>query len=196
MAGTTQRPDNRQLRLRWLIAVVAVMVVLTAGWPLLNLAVSDRQALKPGTRLVIGAGAASSARITVGPGWAMAPAQSNPQLGYHLDRGPVSLAADYVALQAGTSRSQLWAGLRSALRVDQPGASLGKPRTVISAQGRTGLAGTVVTGNRSGTVTIFPAPSGKFAIEMLLLAPQGTGQANLATAQRIVRSVLFPAARR
>jgi hypothetical protein len=196
MTRITQSPDAGSLRLRWLVIVMALMAALTAGWPLLNMAVPDRNAMAAGTRISVGTGPANSARLTMGPGWALAPSQSDPRYGYALDRGQVRLFVIHVTLTSGTNMGQLWTGLQDILAVSHPGLRLGKPGPVVSAHGSKGIAGTVADGSLSGNATIFSAPSRKFAIEMLLLAPRLTGHANLAAAQAVVRSVLFPAAPR
>jgi hypothetical protein len=191
MPGMTQWPEADSVRVRWLVLVVAVMVGLTAGWPLLNTVVANRQAIPAGSTESIGAGPAGTARVTVGPGWTLAPAQSNPRLEVSMSRGPVSLSAAYVRLPAGWRADQLWAGLRSTLRIRHPGARLGTARVTTNAQGVTGLVGILVQGDLSGRATIFPAPSRRFAVVMLLLAPRHTRLVELVVANKLVRSMRF-----
>ena len=193
MPGMTQWPEADSVRVHWLVLVVVAMVGLTAGWPLLNTAVANRQAVAAGTQ-AIGPGPANSARVTVGPGWTMAPAQSNPRMQVSMSRGPVSLSATYVKLPAGWHAAQLWAGLWNTLRIRHPGTRLGPSVVTTTAQGLTGLEGILVAGNLSGTATIFPAPSRKFAVVMLLLAPRHTGLIDMGVARKMVRSMRFPRA--
>jgi hypothetical protein len=190
MPGMAQWPEADSVRVRWLVLVVVAMVGLTAGWPLLNTAVANRQAVAAGTQS-IGPGPANSARVTVGPGWTMAPAQSNPRMQVSMSRGPVSMSAIYVRLPAGWHAAQLWAGLRNTLRIRHPGTSLGPSMVTTTAQGLTGLAGILVAGNLSGTATIFPAPSRRFAVVMLLLAPRHTRFVDLGVAHKLIRSMRF-----
>jgi hypothetical protein len=190
MPGMTQWPEADSVRVRWLVLIVAVMVGLTAGWPLLNTAVANRQPIPAGTQF-IGGGPANSARVTVGPGWTMAPAQSNPHVAVSMNRGPVSLYAAYVRLPAGWHAGRLWTGLRNTLRIRRPGARLGAAEFTTTEQGLTGLVGTLMQGNLLGTATIFPAPSGRFAVVMLLLAPRHTRLVDLAVAHKMIRSMRF-----
>ena len=190
MPGMTQWPEADSVRVRWLVLVVVVMVGLTAGWPLLDRAVANRQPVAAGTQS-IGPGPANSARVTVGPGWTMAPAQSNPRLEVSMSRGAVNMSATYVRLPAGWHAAQLWAGLRNTLRIRRPGTRLGPSVVTTTAHGLTGLAGVLVAGNLSGTATIFPAPSRRFAVVMLLLAPRHARPVDMAVARKMVRSMRF-----
>lgn len=186
-----QWPEADSVRVRWLVLVVAVMAGLTAGWPLLNTAVANRQPVPAGSTQYIGAGPADSAHVTVGPGWTLAPAQSNPRLEMSMSRGPVSLSAAFVRLPVGWHPGQLWAGLRSTLGIRHPGARLGAARVTTNVQGLTGLVGILVQGDLSGTATIFPAPSRRFAVVMLLLAPRHTRLVDLGVAHKLIRSMRF-----
>ncbi|HEY2638772.1 MAG TPA: hypothetical protein VGI66_02655, partial [Streptosporangiaceae bacterium] len=87
-------------RIRALLTVIAVMVALTAGWPLLNLAVSDHQPLPAGVRLSVRPNRAHSARFLVGAGWSMISSQSDPRHGYSLRRGPVAMSVKYVTVSS------------------------------------------------------------------------------------------------
>ena len=190
MPGMTQWPDAGSVRVRWLVLVVAVMVGLTAGWPLLNTVVANRQAVAAGPQS-IGSGPANSGHVKVGHGWTLAPAQSNPRLEMSMSRGPVTMSAAFVRLPAGWHAGQLWAGLGSTLRIRRPGARLGAARVTTNVQGLTGLVGSLVQGDLSGTATIFPAPSRRFAVVMLLLAPRHTRLVDLAGAHKLIRSIQF-----
>ena len=97
---TARRPaaSATKLRLRWLVIVVAVMALLTAGWPLLNIAVANRHPLAAGARLTVGTSPSNSAVVTVGAGWSLLSEQSNPMQGYLLQRGRVELSITHVVL--------------------------------------------------------------------------------------------------
>jgi hypothetical protein len=108
-------------RLRWLLIVVAVMVLLTAGWPLLNGLVADRQKLLAGTSLRVGPSGPDSASVRVGPGWTLQPAETDPRQRYVLRRGAVAVSIDYLSL-IGTHRAAgqaagVWGGLRRVFQV-------------------------------------------------------------------------------
>lgn len=182
-------------RLRWLVVVVALMAVLTAGWPLATAFVHNPHPLAAGTRLSVGTSRPGSARFTVGAGWSLLRAGSDPHQVYAFQRGPVRLTISYLALVSTTPEAQLWAGLHTILRLSNPGIGLGRPRPVVTTQGHHGLAGVASGNSMTGTAAIVPGPSGKFAIQVLVLGPPATGLASRGAAIRLVRSLFFSAAR-
>lgn len=189
--AAASRPDSA--RLRWLAIVIAIMAVLTAGWPLLSLAVTDQDRLAANSKLVVGPGHSNSAVVRVGPGWLLHPGESNPHLAYSLQRGPADMSIAYVTLVNNRQVSDLWAGLREVVQIRHPGASLSAPIPVVSIHGAKGNLGVVRAPDLVGTAAVFAGPSRLFAIEMVVVAPKGTARLNLVAAQRIVRSLLFPA---
>jgi hypothetical protein len=193
-----RRPTDPRvrLRLRWLIAVVAVMAILTAGWPLLNIAVSDRQPVAAGSALTIGPGAPDAARLRVGPGWYLESDQSNPHRVYSLRRGPAAMSISYAALVGRAGPGQLWPALRRVLQLSHPGARLGRPAAVTSIHGSHGVTGTVSGESLSGVATVYPGPSGNFAIEIVVLVPRSASPVLIATATRMTRSLQFPVGKR
>ncbi len=182
-----------KLRLRWLLIVVAVMAVLTAGWPLLNRAVANRRPLAAGAHLTVGTAPSSSAVITVGPGWSLLSAQSNPMLGYMLEHGPIQLSINHVALVAGDQVPDLWRGLRDILAVSDPGVRLSRPVLIVRDHRVRAITGAVIGTRLAGTATIVPGPSRKFGIEMIALAPRGTSAARRLLAIMVMRSLRFTA---
>lgn len=183
-------------RLRWLAVIIAVMAVLTAGWPLLNHVVSDRQRLAARTRLTLGPSRKNSAVVTIGPGWVMQPGESNPRLAYVLKRGQVQIAIAYATLINNRQVDDLWAGLRDVVQVSHPGATLSAPRLIRTMHGSSGDFGIVRGPDLVGTASAFAGPSRRFAIEMIVETPRRSAQLNLLAAQRIMLSLLFPPARR
>ncbi len=181
------------LRVRWLTVVVIVMAVLTLGWPLINLAVSNRSMLAAGTILRLGPGKADLARFSVGPGWSMVPSATNPRLDYSLRRGAVGMTVSYVPVINGAQPAELWAGLRNVVRISEPGFHLGPPSPYTTAQGRKGAMGILASPEDRGIATIVRSASGAFAIEMILIAPRHASLANLAPARRIMHSLRIPA---
>jgi hypothetical protein len=172
------------------------MALLTAGWPLVNAAVADRQPLADAARLTVGHGAGTSAVVTVGRGWSVLPEQSNPSQGYLLRHGPVELSILRVGLVNQRQVPHLWSGLRQILTVSSPGARLSRPVPFRTAHGLLGLRGVFTTAGKVGTATIVPGPSRRFAIVMLVLAPRGTRLGMRAAGLLIVRSLRFTAVRR
>jgi hypothetical protein len=186
-AGTTR------VRLRWLAIVVAIMALLTAGWPLLNSAVANRQPLSAGSRLTVGTAPASSGVVTVGSGWYMLPAESNPAQEYVLSKDSLLLVIRHVSLVGRGQVPRMWQGLRQVLALSNPGAGLGKPVTFSTVHGLRATTG-LVTGRRLiGTATVFTGPSREFAIVMVMLAPRGASRAVRAAALRIIISLVFTA---
>ncbi len=193
-AGLPEAPTPRA-RLRWLGVVVAVMTLLTGGWQLLNSTVSDNLALARAATFRIGPSGPNSAIVTVGRGWSMRTTESNPALGYYsLRRGAAAVSIAYVNLAGRAQAAGLWGGLRAILRVRSPGLNLGSPALITSRQGRTGMSGALTSASNVGAATIFVGPSRTFAIQLVVLAPRtARGEAALATAERFVRSLIFPA---
>jgi hypothetical protein len=187
-------PFRGRARLRWLGVIIAVMAVLTAGWPLLNRVVSDHQRLAPNTMLRLGPSRQNSAVVTVGPGWTLQAGETNPRLIYRLDRGPVHLSIAYATLVNNRQVDDLWAGLREVIQVDHPGATLSEPIKVRTRHGYAGDLGVVRAPDLVGSASVYAGPSRQFAIEMVVEAPRRSARLNLLAAQRIMRSLVFPAA--
>ncbi len=172
------------------------MALLTAGWPLVDAVVTNKQPLAAGSKLTIGSGAGSSAVVTLGPGWSELPEQSNPYESYLLRRGAVELSIIDVDLVNRSQVRHLWQGLGQILSVSNPGIRIGRAAHIYTIDGMRAITGIIVGPRKVGTATIFPGPSRQFAVEVLVLAPRGTNPALRAAALRIVRSLRFTAAHR
>jgi len=183
-------------RLRWLLIVVSAMVLLTAGWPLLNAAVADKQQLAAEAALRVGPSGPNSASVRVGPGWTMQPAESDPRQSYLLRHGAVTVSIRYVMLTGTHHTAGIWGGLRRVFRVSNPGIRLGTPAAVINGQGRAGLSAIATGARTAGNMTAFVGPSGTYAIQIVVLAPRYAKQAAVAAALLLIRSLRFPAAAR
>lgn len=182
-------------RLRWLGIIIAVMAVLTAGWPLLNRVVTDHQRLTANSKLVVGPSKKNSAIVTVGPGWLLRAGETNPRLVYLLQRGPAMMTIAYASLVNNRQTTDLWAGMRAVLALHHPGTTLSPPLPIRSIHGAVGDFGIVRGSGMAGTAAVFAGPSRRYAVEMVILIPMGAPKLNLLVAQRIMRSVLFPGAR-
>ncbi len=181
-------------RIRALVTVIAVMVALTAGWPLLNLTVSDHQPIAAGETLSVGPDSAHSARFAVGRGWSVRSSDSDPRRSYSLRRGRVDMTVTYVTVPSTSRPALLWSGLLDILRVSNAAYRLGTPGTAPDAHGNKAITGPVSDSGRSGTATILPDPAGGFAIEMIILAPPDASAARRSAAQQVMRSIRFPPA--
>jgi hypothetical protein len=178
-----------KLRLRWLSAVVAVMALLTIGWPLVSLAIANRRELAALSTLTIGPSQADLAKFTVGPGWSMIPTQTDPRLDYALRRGAVDLTITYVSLLDHAPDPHLWAGLQQILQISHPGVRLGRPSGFTTVHGSKGASAALTSAADIGTATVVRSPTGNYAIEMILIAPRHSNRLNLETAHRILRSL-------
>jgi hypothetical protein len=194
-SGSAAAAPGGSLRLRWLVTVVAIMAVLTAGWPLINIAVSDNSRIAANSKLSVGPSRKNSAQVTVGPGWLMQSAQSDPREAYSLRRGGVTLSIIYVDLLSRSDVDGLWQGMAQLLRISYPGTSLSRPVRVTSAHGYPGDTGLITSRTTRGTAAVFADQQRQFAVEIVITAPRRTPVANLVAAQRIMRSVLFAAGR-
>ena len=182
-------------RLRWLLIVVGVMALLTAGWPLLNAAVADKQNLAAHAALRLGPSGPDSASVRVGHDWFVRPAQTDPSQDYMLRRGAVAVSIDYVSLAGRYRAAGLWDGLRRVFLVTNPGVNLGKPEAVTSGQGRKGLRATAASARSAGAVSVFVGPSGTYAIQIVVLAPRDAWLAAGADSSQLIRSLRFPTVR-
>jgi hypothetical protein len=188
--------SSPRARLRWLMIVMAVMVALTAGWPLLNAAVADKQPLAAGASLRVGPGERNSADVRIGAGWTLRPAESDPRQGYLLRRGAVTVSIAYESLTGVDHAAGIWSGLQRVFRVTNPGVRLGTPSAVTTRQGLAGLSAVATSARAYGIVTDFVGPSGTYAIRIVVLAPRHAKSLTAATSLLLVRSLRFPAASR
>jgi hypothetical protein len=183
--------STTKVRLRWLAVVVAIMALLTAGWPLLNSIVSDRQPLAAGSKVTVGAGSTSSGTVTVGQGWYVEPAESNPTQQYELRNGAVVFDIRHVALIGHSQLGGMWVGIREILSVLNPGLRVGKPVDITTAHKFAAVTGRIFSPRLVGMATLVPGPSKEFGIAMVVLAPPRTSRALLADARRIMASLAF-----
>jgi hypothetical protein len=193
-SGHPDREHRSPRQLRSLIIVVTVIVVLTVGWPLVSLAVSDDQPVAAGQPLTIGPGGSHSATFTPGPDWGVHSAETNTIERWSLSDGPVDVAVAYVTLISPSQVGRLWPGLGRTLLLGDASARLGRPATFTSADGGRGLTGTVTANDWAGQAAVFVGPGAGFAIQIVSVAPvQNVAAAQAATAL-VARSLRFPAA--
>jgi hypothetical protein len=190
---TGRRPaaSTTKVRLRWLAIVVATMALLTAGWPLLNSIASDRQPLAAGSTVTVGPGSTSAGTVTVGRGWSFQPAQSNPTQQYVLRNRAVVLEIRHVALIGHSQSAGMWTGMREILSITNPGLRLGPPVKITIAHKFAAVTGRILGLRLIGTATIVPGPSREFGIAMVEFAPRRTSRTLLASAHRIMVSLMF-----
>jgi hypothetical protein len=194
--GHPDREHGSPRTLRRLIVVIAVIVLLAVGWPVVSLAVSDDQPVAAGQPLTIGPDSAHSATFTPGRNWVVHSAETDTILRWSLSDGPVDVAVIYVMVISPSQVGRLWPGLQSGLLVGDPSARLGRPVGFTSPDGSKGLTGTVTANDRAGQAAVFPGPNGEFAIEIVSAAPVQDGAAARAAAALVARSLRFPAAAR
>ena len=170
-SGHPDREHGSPRPLRSLIIVVTVILVLTVGWPLVSLAVSDNQPVGAGQPLTIGPDGSHSATFTPGPDWAVRSGETNQIERWSLSDGPVDVTVAYVTLVGPSAVGRLWPGLDRTLQLSDASARLGRPATFTSADGGKGLTGTVTANDRAGQAAVFPGPGADFAIEIVSVAP-------------------------
>jgi hypothetical protein len=182
---------------RALLAAVAVMAVLTAGWPLISLALSDTQSLPAGQTLVIGPSAPYSARFTVGGGWLVRKSLSDPKQDYWLRRGSVSVSVVLVPLISSSQAGRLWAGVRSLAQVSSPGTRLAGPRPARARAGGQVTTGVLTRAGGAEWVTIYLSPARKFAVEIFWAAARAghPAAADRRAVAGLIASVGFPGRR-
>ena len=174
--------------------MLAVIAVLTAGWPLVSSAVAGHRPLAAGTTVTIGPSAAESGRVTVGPGWSVLTASSNPQRYYLFSHGALRLSVRYVGLFQPAEGEQLLQGMRELLRIGHPGVRPGRPRVISTVDGRRGLTALLSGPGQTGQAAVFLAPTRVFAIEMILLGPSSAASTIRAAGVPVLQSLRFPAA--
>jgi len=190
--AATPRPRGHPGRL---VAIVAVVLALTIGWPVATLAFSSRQPLPAGQVLIIGPDATHQASLTLGAGWVLQKADTNPKLNFVLRNGPVRLSVIFVFLLATPDATQRWHGLRQLLTAANPAARLSGPQTFTNGNGVRGQRGVLQQGDQIGLAVIYPSPKNMYAVELISLGPPGARAAQQA-AQQVARSVTFPAGHR
>jgi hypothetical protein len=192
MHRAEQAGGDSASRLRELLLVFIVIVIVTAGWPLVNLIVPNKHPPASTGTLAVGPNHAHSALFSVGRGWSVTPSMSTPGLAYTLQQGSVQLLITYVNVVALSDIHDLWTALGQIAQLLYPGASLAKPVPTVSSQGHHGMTGRMSVDAQSGTATIFPLPTGSYAIEMILVAPKNAAPGLKSMAEQIMRSVRFP----
>ena len=192
-SGHPDREHGSTRPLRWLIVVVAVIVALAVGWPLISQAVSDTRPVAAGQPLTIGPAGDRSATFTPGPDWDIRSAETNSVLRWSLSDGPVDVTVLYVVLILPSQAGRLWPGLQAILQVGDGSAQLGRPATVTSAAGAQELTGPVTAQGWAGQVAVFPRPGADFAIEIVSVAPTPDRAAAQAATALVARSLRFPA---
>jgi hypothetical protein len=176
---------------RGVAVLVAVVVLVTAVWPLASAALPDGQPLAAGRVLVIGPDRGHSARFTVGRGWSMLASQSDPTQGYSLRQGDMTVTVGYVSLLGRGQAGQLWAGLRRIVQSDHSGSRLGPMRVIRVSQTVTEDTGYLAEGAMAGEAAVLPDLLEVYAIEVTILAPAGADTARLRAAERVIRSLRF-----
>ena len=193
-SGHPDREHGSPRPLRSLIIVVTAIVLLTVGWPLVSLAVSDDQPVAADQPLTIGPVGAHSATFTPGRNWVVRSAETDSIERWRLSDGPVDVTVVYVLVISPSQVGRLWPGLESTLLLGDGSARLGPPATVTSADGAKGLTGAVTANGWAGQAAVFVGPGAEFAIEIVGVAPVHDRAAAQAATALVARSLRFPAA--
>ncbi|WP_182664666.1 hypothetical protein, partial [Streptomyces calidiresistens] len=155
------------------LLVLAVVVALTTGWPLLSAAVSVTTPLDEGTGLRLEAPRGADARLTVhGTGWELHRPAVLPGAGWSLSRGDVRFEARPVVPVEDTPRAPaelpaaLWNGLDRLVRIADPDARLGEPTDTETLGGLPALTGPLEREGCTGAAWVIPAPDAVNAVQI------------------------------
>ncbi|MFJ8001778.1 hypothetical protein ACIQ7D_32540 [Streptomyces sp. NPDC096310] len=174
------------------LGVLLVVVALTAGWPLIDGALGDRERVAAGTALVLGPDDEIAVLRVTGHGWTLSKSSSDPDMAYALSRDGVDLAARYVPLTGAGDPGALWGGLRKVQSVADSGSRLGAGRRLTGARGAIGRSGSLTGGGRVGSATVWLPPGLGYAVEIIVLARPGAAPGAVADATAMARGLTFP----
>ncbi|MFE3830824.1 hypothetical protein [Streptomyces sp. NPDC059092] len=188
-------PHAGRSRARPRLAVLGVLLVVaapTAGWPLIDGVLGDRERVAAGTVLELGPDDEVAVLRVTGRGWALSKSSSDPAMAYALSRDGVDLAARYVPLTGAADPAALWSGLRKVQSVADSGSRLGAGRRIAGARGAIGRSGSLTGGGRAGTATVWLPPGRGYAVEIVVLARPGASPGAVADATAMARGLTFP----
>lgn len=178
-----------QVAWRPLLAVLAVIALLTGGWTLASRPLPDTAPVAAGTELSLGPEGAAAVTVT-GDGWQQSKAATIPDQTYVLRRNGVELSVLHVDLPSQATEDELWSGFRQVARTS--GGRLGDPIAATTEDGHSGQSGPIRRHGRTGTAYAFLAPGGDFAIEATVLAGPPADAADVSAAEQVVQSLTFP----
>lgn len=184
-------PGPRRARWWGPLAVAAVLVLLTGGWPLIDSWISGDERVRAGTVFRVGPDDDHRAWFRVGAGWILDQAATAPSRLFVLRHGDVDLSVAYISLPRTENADALWTGLRDTLRVGDRHARLGVPVPLVAHAGARGMVGTVARDGDTGQAVIYPGPEDAFAIRMIALAPPATADPQWAQVADVLRSLTF-----
>ncbi|MFC9432111.1 hypothetical protein [Streptomyces sp. NPDC056987] len=199
-APATRRPrqdppgPGRGVTRPWgpVLGVLLVVAALTAGWPLIDAALGDRERVAAGTALELGPDGDAAVLRVVGHGWGLSKSSSDPDTAYALSRDGVGLAARYIGLTEAGDPGELWNGLRKVQSVADSGSRLGAARPLTGARGAIGRSGRLTGGGRTGSATLWLPPGRGYAVEIIVLARPGAAPGAVADATAMARGLTFP----
>ncbi|GHD15946.1 hypothetical protein GCM10007147_03900 [Nocardiopsis kunsanensis] len=196
MAETTEHGAGmRRPRSNWVPLAVAagVVVLLGAGWPLLDAATPSAQELADDHTVDVGAAGDYAASLELPQhGWNMDTTRTMAGRQYVLNRGPIELDLTSVRppQDVDATPENLWAGMETTSRVHDPSARLGEPESTDTQDGTEGLVGDLHTQGRTERAAVFPSPDGAFAVEMTLGGKDAT-EADITAVDDVVEAVSF-----
>jgi len=186
-----EEPPRRRSLPRWLgvAAILVVIALITAGWPVINSWISDRQDLPDGTVLRIGSGTERATVRLSGSGWQVSKSQSDPLRSYDLRHGAVQLTIDYASLLSAKDARNVWAGATRLVEVS--GGRVGTVEKTHTRRDVPGQTATLVQQGDLGRLTTYVAPDKMYALQFVELGPTDAPVADRAAAQAVVRDVTF-----
>lgn len=189
-----QETDSARAVPRWTAigAAVALIVLVTAGWSLINTLIPGGNPVSSGEELALGGDDRTRAVLVLpDDGWVMDVAASQPGRSYRLERGSLRLDVEGPG-QSETDRTGMaerWEGACDVLLSQDLSTEVGEPGPVSSADGTEGRAADVSRSRGSGAMVLLPAPSGGYAVRMVL--HQGADGGTGAPAEDLARMITF-----
>lgn len=176
------------------LAVVGVLLALTAVEGLLAKALPDSEALAAGT--VIQFGNDRQVSVQVGEGWTLDKAASDVNSTLVFRQGDVAVELSSIVFSAGKPDGvdEMWDGMERTLKIEQYAGTdvwLGEPTGFDTKSISGGLYGSLQVGTAIGTAFVMPAEDDSEAVEARVLGPFDADQGHWAAATQIIDSVAF-----
>ncbi|MEU6247539.1 hypothetical protein [Glycomyces sp. NPDC047010] len=176
------------------LAVIGVLLALTAVEGLIPKALPAGEALPAGTVIEFGSDRDASAQV--GEGWTLDRDASDLGSGLAFLQGDVSVQLTYIGFNAAkpSGTAEMWEGMDRVLDIERHSGTdvaLGTPSEFDTKWIEGGLYGTLQIDTRIGTAFVLPAQDGTKAVEAKVLGPLHARAEVWDSAMSIIDSVAF-----
>ncbi|MFB9662278.1 hypothetical protein ACFQS3_06115 [Glycomyces mayteni] len=175
------------------LAVVGVLLALTAVEGLIPKALPAGEELPAGTVIEFGSDRDVSAQV--GEGWTLDKDASSADSGLAFTQGDVSVQLGFIAFNAAKPDvTEMWEGMDRVLDIERHSGAdvaLGEPSEFDTKWIEGGLYGTLQIDTRIGTAFVLPAADGTQAVEAKVLGPLHARAEVWDSAMSIIDSVAF-----